>query len=185
MGLREKKTYGYRERDEAKRIAFLLKIACYAPAQIVYVDEAGVDDTHDFPYGYCQRSERFHALKLGHRTERISMISGWCCRDIVAPMTFKGYCNTQLVEAWVEHRLVPDLKPGQVVVMDNASFHQSHHIRKRIEDAGCELLFLPPYSPDLNKIEKFWANLKHYLGKTISQFESLWDAVDDAFRQLS
>lgn len=185
MGLREKKTYGYRERDEAKRAAFLLQLVRYAPEQIVYVDEAGVDDTHDYPYGYCHRSERFYALKLGHRTERISMVSGWCDREVVAPMTFKGYCNTLLIEAWIEAMLVPALKPGQVVVMDNASFHKSNRIRELIEAADCELLFLPPYSPDYNKIEKFWANLKHYLGKTIQLFDNLWDAVDDAFRQLS
>ena len=106
-------------------------------------------------------------------------------RQIVAPMTFKGYCNTLLFDAWVETMLVPALKPGQVVVIDNTSFHQSARTRELIEQAQCRLLFLPPYSPDLNKIEKFWARLKQYLGKTISHFSSLWDAVDDAFRKLS
>ena len=86
----------------------------------MFVDEAVVDDTHDYPYGYCHRSERFHNLKLGHRTERISMVSGWSDHQIVAPLTFKGYCNTLLIEAWVEQILVPELKPSQVVVMDNA-----------------------------------------------------------------
>ena len=113
------------------------------------------------------------------------MVAGWCNRDVVAPMTFKGYCNTEMIEAWVEQILVPELRPGQVVVMDNASFHKSSRIQTLIEQAKCRLWFLPPYSPDFNKIEKFWANLKHYLGKTIKNFESLWDAVDDAFRQLS
>ncbi len=126
MVLREKKTYGYRERDEAKRQAFLRQIADYKPAQLVFVDEAGVDDTHDYPYGYCHRSERFYDLKLGHRTERISMVSGWSGRQIVAPMTLKGYCNTLLIEAWVEQILVPALKPNQVVVMDNAAIPNSN-----------------------------------------------------------
>lgn len=100
-------------------------------------------------------------------------------------MTFKGSCNTDLVEAWVEQVLVPQLHPGQVVVMDNASFHKSVMIRELIEQAGCKLLFLPSYSPDLNKIEKFWARLKHYLRKTLNQFENFWDAVDNAFKSLS
>ena len=185
MGLREKKTYGYRERDESKRRAFLQKIADYQPAQIVFVDEAGIDNTHDYAYGYCHHSERFYDLKLGHQTERISMVAGWSDRQVVAPMTFTGYCNTVLFEAWVEQVLVPALNPHQVVVMDNASFHKSNRIRELIEQAGCELLFLPPYSPDLNKIEKYWARLKHYLGKTIHHFDNLWDAVDDAFVKLS
>jgi len=113
------------------------------------------------------------------------MIAGWCDREVVAPMTFKGSCNTDLVEAWVEQVLVPQLHPGQVVVMDNASFHKSVMIRELIEQAGCKLLFLPSYSPDLNKIEKFWARLKHYLRKTLNQFENFWDAVDNAFKSLS
>lgn len=151
----------------------------------MYVDEAGVDDTEDYAYGWCEKSKRFEALKLGHRTERISMIAAWCNHEVIAPMTFKGYCDSSLVETWVQEFLVPQLKPGQAVVMDNASFHKSSRIRELIEQAGCTLLFLPSYSPDLNKIEKFWARLKHYLRKTLHQFQNLWDAVDNAFQTLS
>lgn len=166
---------------------FFVKLSLETPTshQIVYVDQAGVDDTHDYPYGYGPQGERFYALKLGHRTERISMVAGWCDRQIVAPMTSKGYCNTLLMKGWVEHMLVPVLPPGRVVVMDNASFHKSEPLRELIEQAGCELLLLPPYSPDFNKIEKFWAGLKQYLGQTLALFDCLQDAVDDAFRKLS
>ena len=152
---------------------------------MVNLDEAGVDDTEDYPYGYSHISERFYALKLGHRTCRISMVAGWCNRTVIAPMTFERYCDTLLFEAWVEQQLVPELKPGQVVGMDNASFHKSQRTQELIKQAGCKLLFLPPYSPDLNKIEKFWARLKNYLRKSLQAFEDLWNAVDHAFRQLS
>jgi len=148
---------------------------------VVYVDESGVDNTLDYPYGWCHQSQRFEADKLGHRTCRISMIAAWCNGHLLAPMTFKGYCDTALVETWVEQLLVPKLQAGQVVIMDNASFHKSTAIDEMIEAAGCKLLFLPPYSPDLNKIEKFWARLKHWLRKTAHQFEEFWDAVDNAF----
>ena len=113
------------------------------------------------------------------------MVAGWRESEVIAPLTFEGYCNTNLIEAWVEQILVPELNPGQVVVMDNASFHKSQHIEQLIKQAQCELLFLAPYSPDLNKIEKFWARLKHHLSKTLEKFDSLWDAVDDSFRALS
>ena len=152
---------------------------------MVYVDEAGLNDTEAYAYGWCDRSERFYDLKPGHRTERVSMVAGWCNRAILAPFTFKGYCNTALIEGWVEHYLVPELTPGQVVVLDNASFHKSDTIRDLIEQAGCQVVFLPPYSPDLNKIEKFWARIKHYVRKTLHQFDTLWDALDNAFRELS
>ena len=111
---------------------------------MVYLDEAGVDDTEDYPYGYGHRSERFQALKLGHRTERVSMVAAWCNRQVLAPMTFKGHCNTALFEAWVEQFLVPELQPEQVVVLDNASFHKSQQTQKLIEKAGCQVLFLAP-----------------------------------------
>jgi len=113
------------------------------------------------------------------------MTAGWCNRTVVALMTFKGYCDTLWFEAWVEGQLVPQLKPRQVVVMDNASFHKSQRTQELIEQAGCTLLFLPPYSPDLNKIEKFWARLKNHLSKNLTEFDPLWDAVDHVFRQLS
>lgn len=185
MVLREKKTYGYRERDEEKRGEFLHYLSQYSPERLVYLDEAGVDDREDYPYGWCARSQRYYDLKLGHKTERISMVAASSRGQIIAPMTFAGYCNTQLIEKWIEYLLVPELLPGQIVIMDRASFHLSTRIKQLIEMAGCELLFLPSYSPDFNKIEKFWARLKHYLRKTLHQFDSLQDALNNAFRVLS
>ena len=103
MDLLEKKTYGYRERDEEARKEFLPKIRGYAPERFVYIDEAGIDNTIDYPYGYCHKSERFEALKLGHCSERVSVISGWWRGSTIAPMVFEGYCNTELVCWCGEH----------------------------------------------------------------------------------
>lgn len=185
IGFTRKKTYEYCERYAKKRQTFLQDLAHYEPSQVVYIDAAGVDDTEDYPYGYCPRSDRFHALKLGHGMERISMVAAWCNRRVLAPMTFKGHCNTELFEAWVEQFLVPALRPDQVVVMDSVSFYKSQHTQTLIEQAGCQVLFLPPYSPDFNKIEKFWVRLKQHLRKILKQFANLWDAVNDVFRELS
>lgn len=113
------------------------------------------------------------------------MVAAWCCGQVLAPMTFTGYCNTRLIERWVEFFLVPELLPGQIAIMDRASFHISARIRELIEQAGCELVYLPAYSPDLNKIEKFWARLKNHLRKTLHEFDCLQDAIDNAFRVLS
>ncbi|MGK7913651.1 MAG: transposase, partial [Synechococcus sp.] len=111
--------------------------------------------------------------------------AGWSQGSVLAPMTFEGYCDTVVFETWVEQMLVPSLNSGQVVVMDNASFHKSRRTRELIEQAGCQLMFLPTYSPDLNKIEKFWARLKHRLRQTLHRFDSLWSALDSVFRTLS
>jgi transposase len=75
-------------------------------------------------------------------------------------MLFEGTCNTEVFNQWLEHMLLPDLLVGSILVLDNATFHQSRRTQQLVEQAGCTLMFLSPYSPDLNPIEKCWANLK-------------------------
>ena len=151
----------------------------------MYVDEAGIDNTLDYPYGYCHRSQRFLGEKRGHRTERVSLICAWNDGQSVAPISFEGYCNSSLVCQWVEDFLLPELLPGQFVIMDNASFHPKEKIRALVEQVHCEVIFLPPYSPELNKIEKFWARLKHYVRKQMRTDMTLSEAIDNAFRCVS
>ena len=96
-------------------------------------------------------------------------------------MIFNGSCNTNLFETWVEEFLIKELKPGQFVVMDNASFHKSQRTKELIESVGCKLIFLPPYSPDLSPIEKFWANMKRWIKDRISSFDKLYNALEIFF----
>lgn len=179
----KKKTYGYRERDERKRQAFQERLKRKLPHQIVYVDEAGVDHRDDYPYGYCEIGQRFYALKSGKRTERISWIAALRERSLFAPMTFAGSCNRDLVEMWLEQCLVPQLHPGDVIVIDNASFHHSQAIEEIVAAAGCEIWYLPPYSPDLNEIEHWWFVLKNWMRQRWDEFETFRDCVDAAFQQ--
>lgn len=92
-------------------------------------------------------------------------------------MVFNGSCNTELFESWVESFFIKELVPGQFVVMDNASFHKSQRAKELIESVGCKVIFLPPYSPDLNPIEKFWANMKRWIKDKISEFGELYKAL--------
>ena len=96
-------------------------------------------------------------------------------------MVFNGSCNTKLFETWVEKFLIKELKPNQFVVMDNASFHKSQKTKELIESVGCKVIFLPPYSPDLNPIEKFWANMKRWIKDKITQFDKLYNALTAFF----
>ena len=152
------------------------------PEQVVYVDEAGIDNREDYPYGYCKVGQRFQALKCGKRTERISWIAALEQGKLIAPLTFAGACNRGLFEMWLEECLLPKLQPGSVIVIDNASFHRSQVIDELVAQAGCEIWYLPPYSPDLNKIERCWSVLKNWMRQRISEFDSFRDCVDAAFK---
>jgi transposase len=101
---------------------------------------------------------------------------------IIAGAIYEHNIDTAFVEAWIEQSLIKELKKGQTVVLDNASFHKSDKIKKLIESAGCKVIFLPPYSPDLNPIEHVWANLKRFLRKCCQTFSSLWEAIGAFFK---
>jgi len=150
----------------------------------VYVDEAGVDDTLDYAYGWSRQGTRCWGEKLGHRTQRLSMVAAWCAGEVFAPLTFEGYCDSALVESWFETQLCPRLRPGQVVILDNASFHRKAHLQRLLEQVGCRLLALPAYSPDLNKIEPLWHRLKQWMRLHPAPQLSLWQQVDAAFCSL-
>ena len=145
---------------------------------VVYVDEAGMDNREDYTYGWNEKGQRFHALKSGRRQGRVNMIAAFCNRKLMAPFTVESSCNRTVVEIWLETCLIPLLSPGQVVVMDNATFHKGGNIEQLIEEAGCQLLYLPAYSPDFNKIEQCWSWLKSRIRKQLNQFDCLRDAME-------
>lgn len=97
---------------------------------------------------------------------------------------FEGSCNTQVFNTWLEEMLVPDLVPGKVVILDNASFHKSTRTIELIEAAGCRVLFLPPYSPDYNPIEHFWHKLKSAVKKLLPVCEDFQSAIVSFFQSI-
>jgi transposase len=185
LGLHEKKTYGYQERDEAKRKEFLEQIAKIEPDKIVYADEAGMDSRDDYAYGYNEKGERFHALKSGKRHGRVNMIAAYCEKKLMAPFTIEGACNRSVFEIWIETCLIPCLKAGQWLVIDNATFHKGGRIEELIEQAGCKVLYLPPYSPDFNKIERCWSWLKSHIRHCLKKFDCLRNAMEHVLKMSS
>lgn len=147
----------------------------------MYIDESGIDLTICKDRGWGKKSEKLIGKKSGKYYERTNIIAGYINKRSIAPMVFNGSCNTILFETWVEKFLIKELKTGQVVIMDNASFHKSQKTRELIESVGCTLIFLPPYSPDLNPIEKFWANMKRWIKQQIESCQGLYQAISTFF----
>lgn len=151
---------------------------------LVYVDESGVDSFFHNPYGWASRGKKVYGDVPGKRYARESFVAGLCNGKVLAPFCYEGTCHTELFNFWVEKFLVQELEAGQVIIMDNAAFHKSEKTRELIEQAGCKLVFLPPYSPDLNPIETFWANLKYKIKTCLRQGEkTLQYAIDNAFQE--
>ncbi|WP_293072279.1 IS630 family transposase [Moorena sp. SIO4A5] len=183
LGFTRKKTYGYRERDEQKREEFIKKLEEIENTRKVYVDETGFDNREDYPYGYSLKGQRCYALKSGKRTERVSWLSALKENQLLAPLTFEGSCNRNLFENWLIHCLIPNLDSGDIIIIDNASFQKGEYIREIVEEAGCEIWDLPAYSPDLNKIENWWAVLKTWMKQRIIEFDTVRECVDAAFKK--
>lgn len=89
-----------------------------------------------------------------------SLIAAYANGKLFAPLRFEGHTDTQLFNLWLEECLLPELRANQVIILDNATFHKSAKTQELLNSADCHVLFFPPYSPDLNKIEPQWANLK-------------------------
>lgn len=179
----QKKTYGYQERNEEERAEFIKRLEAIEDHRKVSVDEAGFDNREDYPYGYSLKGQRCYALKSGKKRERTSWVSALKQRQLFSSLTFEGSCNRALFETWVADCLIPALEPGDIVMMDNATFHRGGSIREMIEEAGCQLWYLPAYSPDLNKIERWWSVLKTWMKQRLKDFETVRDCVDAAFRE--
>ncbi len=147
---------------------------------IVYIDESGIDHNIYKTDCWAKKGEKVIGEKSGSRKERTSVIAALNNKEIKAPFRFQGHTNTEVFLLWIKNVLIPELITGQIVIMDNASFHKSNKIKTLIESVGCRLIFLPPYSPDFNPIENYWAVLKSRIKKIRHKFDNFLDVIDEA-----
>jgi len=130
---------------------------------LIFLDESGVSTQMTRRYARAPRGVRVHETTPEGSWRILTILAAMSLDGIVASMTIEAATDTEIFLAYLDHVLCPALRPGQVVVMDNLSSHKVAGVRERIEAAGAEVLYLPPYSPDLNPIEKAWAKLKQLL----------------------
>jgi transposase len=144
----------------------------------VFIDETWTSTAMTRRRGRAPAGQRVRAgVPCGH-WKTTTVVAGLRTDGLVAPCLLDGPINRDAFEAYVEQVLVPTLRPGDIVIMDNLSSHKGPAVRRMIEAAGAELLYLPPYSPDLNPIENAFAKLKALLRKAAERtIDGLWSAI--------
>ncbi len=144
----------------------------------MFIDETWASTNMARRFGRAPRGERLRVgIPHGHR-KTTTFVAGLRLEGMVAPFVLDGPINRAAFETYVAKVLVPELGPGDAVVMDNLSSHKGPRVREMIERAGAKLLYLPPYSPDFNPIENVFAKLKALLRKAAERtVEGLWIAI--------
>jgi len=182
---REKKVVHAAEQDrpdvKAQREAWRAGQSGFDLDRLVFVDETWASTNMARRYGRAPLGARLvDAVPYGH-WKTTTLVAALRATGLTAPMVIDGAVNGDLFVAYVEQVLVPSLRVGDVVVMDNLSSHKRSEVRRRIEAAGCRLEYLPPYSPDVNPIELVFAKLKALLRKEGKRtMEGLWEFLGQA-----
>ena len=166
----KKKTTQYQEQDPQKVAAYREQIKNIPPEKIAYVDECGL------------RGQKVFGQIKGRKYKRCGIVAARMKNKIIAPLQYDGTMDSSLFVFWFSEHLLPSLQKGTVIVMDNASFHSKKRLISAAQNAGCQLVFLPPYSPKFNPIENFWAWLKRFLRKILPSVDSFDRALYTAFQ---
>jgi transposase len=158
---------GASERDEWLRATWRALVAEALEAdRLVFVDEMGTNTSLAPLYAWSRRGERALASvprNWGANVTNVTLLASMNAEGMGPCLAVEGATTGEVFKAYLEQVLAPSLRPGQVVVMDNLSSHKGSEVRELIEKRGCDLMYLPPYSPDLNPIEEAFAKLKALL----------------------
>ena len=154
--------------------------------KLVFFDESGVNTLMARTRGRSLKGQRLVGSASAGRYTTMTLMSAVRMDGVVAPMLLDGPVNAEAFASYVEECLVPGLEPGDILIMDNLPAHKGVRITRAVEDARCTLVYLPPYSPDLNPIENMWSKVKAILRKTAARsFAALLDAVGQSLRAIT
>ncbi|WP_048836435.1 IS630 family transposase, partial [Acetobacter orleanensis] len=153
---------------------------------LVFIDETWASTNMTRRYGRCRRGQRLRsAVPHGH-WQTTTFVAGLRLSGIVAPMVLDGPFNGRSLQTYVDRVLIPDLRPYDIVIMENLSSHKGPGVQAAIEAAGATVRYLPPYSPDFNPIEKAFSKLKAHLRKAAERTrDALWDRIGTLINQVS
>ncbi len=186
----EKKSVHATERDteanRRKREEFIERIRTVPPEHLIFLDESGVGLSMTRSYARCVGGRRIHESTPGGHWKILTILAAMRLGGIKGSMTIPEPTDADIFLAYVERILCPTLQSGDVVVMDNLSSHKVKEVRELIEAQQAEVLYLPPYSPDLNPIEKAWAKIKQHLRSVRARTqEELDQAITDAIALIT
>ncbi len=182
---------GADERElEFLRAAWRKKLVCEEidAGRLVFVDEMGSNTALSSLFAWARRGERAHGKAPRNRGKNTTLLASMSAEGMGSCLAVVGSATKAVFESYVERVLAPSLSPGQVVVLDNLAAHKGERVRELVEERGCELLFLPPYSPDLNPIEEAFSKIKALVRKTEARtrealIEALGRALDTVTAQ--
>jgi transposase len=178
---------GASERDEFLRAAWRALVAGEVDAErLLFVDEMGLNISLSPLYAWSRRGERAFGSAPRNWGKNVTLLASITHRGVGPCLAVEGPTTREVFEAYLERVLAPTLEPGRVVVMDNLSAHKGGRVREIVERAGCELIYLPPYSPDLNPIERAFSKVKGLLRRAEARTrEALIEAMGWALEAVS
>jgi transposase len=182
----QKKSVVATERDEHKRSAFRQRLKGVDPKRLLFVDESSTNIALTPRYGRAPKGERARGRAPRNWGKNVTLISSIGSEGMGPSMSIEGPSDTDSFGIYVREILAPNLKTGQIVLMDNLSVHKGKWVRELIEDKGCQLWFLPPYSPDFNPIEEAFSKVKTLLRRAQARvLEALFEATEEALLAIS
>ena len=167
----------YKERDPVKREKFKQNLEALAHKNVVFVDETGFNEFYSRESAYSKIGTPVYGKKPGRKFERTNLVAGLLKGKLLAKMLYKENTKSGLFEDWFENLLLPKIPRKSFIVLDNATFHRKKRLQRIARKRKCRALFLPPYSPDLNEIEKQWANRKRKLRKNCHHHPTFFNAL--------
>jgi transposase len=174
------------EANRERRAEFHRRILSTDPQRLIFLDESGVTTSMTRLRARSLGGRRIHEATPGGHWKIMTVLGAMSTRGMLAAMTIEAATDADIFLAYLDRVLCPVLRQGDVVVMDNLSSHKVPGVRERIEAAGAELLYLPPYSPDLNPIEKAWAKLKQLIRSAKPRTsQALQQAIADALPKIT